>query len=218
MSASNARAAVKRRRKRSFRRKTLPKKRLILLLLTVLLLIVGVYYIFRHQERMQYLRYPLRHEELIISCADQFGLQPWHVAAVIRCESSFRDEATSEVGAMGLMQLMPDTGEWIAGKFDEEASFTADRLYEPETNIKYGCWFLSWLMNRYEGDRALATAAYHAGHGKVDAWLADPDVSPDGKTIPKIPYQSTGTYVGRVLEACEKYQELYDFSGSDRND
>lgn len=110
------------------------------------------------------------------------------------------------------MQIMPSTGEWLAGKFDEEDVYTDDSLYVPETNLKYGCWYLNWLMQRYGGDRTLVTAAYHAGHGTVDGWLNDPAVSLDGKTLNTIPYSSTNTYVERVLRACEKYQELYDFS------
>jgi len=132
----------------------------------------------------------------------------------VRCESSFRSDAVSYAGAMGLMQIMPDTGEWLAGKFDEKQGYTSDVLYQPETNLKYGCWYLNWLMKRYEHDRTLATAAYHAGHGTVDRWLADPSVSSDGKTLSHIPYDSTRTYVARILKACQKYQELYDFTAS----
>ena len=214
MNPAPSRTMVRRSKKRS-RRKSLLKKWLITGILAAALIAAGVYYLTWHQTQMQYAQYPLRYEELIVAHAEAFDLEPWHVAAVIRCESSFRETATSNVGARGLMQLMPDTGAWIAGKFDEEDVYTDDSLYTPELNIKYGCWFLQWLMTRYDGDRTLVTAAYHAGHGTVDKWLADPEISPDGKTLPEIPYESTRLYVGRVLKACEKYQELYDFSGND---
>lgn len=213
MNMNEAPASMKRSKKRSLRRQNRLPGLLIVLLLTAVLIAAGVYYAGKYREHMNYVQYPLRYEELIVSNASEFGLEPWHVAAVVRCESSFRETATSEAGARGLMQIMPDTGEWLAGKFDEESVYTADLLYEPEVNLKYGCWYLGWLMNRYGGDRTLVTAAYHAGHGTVDKWLADPAVSPDGKTLSVIPYSSTGTYVERVLKACEKYQELYDFSG-----
>ena len=215
---AGSRTAVRRSKKRSFRKGMSPKKRLTAVVLSILLLAAGIYYISWHRTQMQYMQYPLRYEELIVARAEEFGLEPWHVAAVIRCESSFRETATSNVGARGLMQIMPDTGAWLAGKFDEEDVYTDDSLYTPEVNIKYGCWFLQWLMARYDGDRTLATAAYHAGHGTVDKWLADPEISPDGKTIPEIPYDSTRTYVSRVLNACEKYQELYDFAGGESAD
>lgn len=199
--ASEKRAKQRRRRIR----------RLTVMLLIVLLTALSIYYVGQYQRDKEYLRYPLRHEQLIVRYADEFELQPWHVAAVVRCESSFRETATSEVGARGLMQIMPDTGGWLAGKFDEEDIFTADMLYQPETNVKYGCWYLNWLMGIYDEDLTLVTAAYHAGHGTVNKWLKDASVSPDGKTLQQIPYSSTRTYVQRVLTACEKYQTMYDF-------
>ncbi len=197
--------------KRRRRRRRRAAKWLTALLLVILLTAIGIYYTGQYLRDQEYLRYPLRHEELIVLNADEFSLEPWHVAAVVRCESSFREGATSEAGARGLMQIMPDTGKWISGKFDEKSIYNDDMLYQPETNLKYGCWYLRWLMERYSQDRTLATAAYHAGHGTVDKWLANPEISPDGKTLANIPYASTRTYVERVLTACEKYQELYDF-------
>lgn len=180
------------------------------------LLAAGVYFVGHYISRMEYARYPLRYEQQIIACAQEFELDPWHIAAVVCCESGFRPEAVSGVGARGLMQIMPDTGLWLAGKFDEEDSYTDELLFTPETNLKYGCWYLSWLLNRYGGDLTLTTAAYHAGHGTVDKWLADPGVSADGQTLGHIPYDSTDVYVKRVLAACEKYRELYSF-GADEN-
>lgn len=208
---------MRRSKKRSFRRKNPARRVLTALFLTAVLIAAGVYYIGVHQKNLAYAQYPLRYEALIVENAERFGLEPRHVAAVIRCESSFRKDVVSSVGAIGLMQIMPDTGQWLAGKFDEEESFTAELLYEPEVNIKYGCWFIGWLMDRYEGDRTLATAAFHAGHRTVDSWLEDPEISPDGKTLEHIPYSSTRTYVQRVLDACEAYGELYDFAVSDED-
>lgn len=217
MSIFRCRSALKRSKKRSYRRRSRLPGAAAAALLALVLIAAGVYYAGVHQRNVLYAQYPLRYKELIVENAERFELEPWHVAAVVRCESSFRETATSNVGAMGLMQIMPDTGLWLAGKFDEEDSFTDEMLYQPEINLKYGCWFLQWLMKRYEGDRTLATAAFHAGHRKVDEWLADPEVSPDGKTLEHIPYSTTRTYVERVLEACEIYQELYDFAVSDED-
>ena len=215
MSGRDVQATMRRARRRPRRRRKVSIPRLlIVLLLTAALIAAGVYYTGKYREHMAYLQYPLRFEELIVANAEEFGLEPWHIAAVVRCESSFRTDATSEVGARGLMQIMPETGLWLAGKFDEEDAYTDDSLYTAETNLKYGCWFLSWLMRRYDGDRTLATAAYHAGHGKVDQWLEDPELSPDGKVLSKIPYSSTAAYISRVETACGKYQELYDFSAA----
>ena len=197
--------------KKHARRRRRRIKWLTVILLTVLLIALGIYYVGQYRHDMEYLRYPLRHEQIIVRYADEFDLEAWHVAAVVRCESSFRETATSEVGARGLMQIMPDTGSWLAGKFAEKDIFNADMLYQPETNVKYGCWYLNWLMDIYDEDLTLVTAAYHAGHGTVNKWLKDASISPDGKTLSKIPYNSTRTYVERVLTACEKYRTMYDF-------
>ena len=206
-------SGLPRSKRRSYRRKR-PITRIVLIAVAAALLIaLGIFYIVQYQRNLVYAQYPLSYKELIVRMADEYGLEPWHIAAVIRCESSFNANATSGVGARGLMQIMPDTGEWLAGKFSESESFTPDSLYDPETNMKYGCWYLNWLMNKYGRDIVLATCAYHAGHGTVDKWLADSYVSPDGQTIDPemIPYASTQTYVTRILKACEKYEELYDY-------
>ena len=181
--------------------------------LAALLTVGGIIGIRRYKIKQTYRQYPLAYKETIVQMAKDFNLEPWHIAAVVRCESSFNAKATSGVGARGLMQIMPDTGEWLAGKFDEDDQFDPEWLYEPEYNLKYGCWYLSWLMDRYDGDITLATAAYHAGQTCVDGLLSDPSVSPDGKTIDvdSIPYPNTKTYVNRVLTACTKYKELYDY-------
>lgn len=189
--------------------------RLVIVLVCVLILsLVSLFYVGRYRETLRYRQYPLSYKELIVQTAADYSLEAWHVAAVIRCESSFNPEATSSVGARGLMQIMPETGRWLAGKFDEEDAFEEDWLYQPEISLKYGGWFLSWLMQRYDGDLVLATCAYHAGQGRVDGWLDDPAISADGKTIDvaNIPYDSTRTYVQRILTACEQYSALYDFS------
>jgi len=152
-------------------------------------------------------RYPMAYTDLIYRYAGENGLQPAHVAAVILAESSYRPDAVSSVNAQGLMQLLPSTAEWIAGKFDE--SYTEGCLFDPETNIKYGCWYLGYLMERFDGDLTCVTAAYHSGQGTVDKWLQDPQYSTDGKTLAVIPGSNAHTYVNRILEYYENYEEIY---------
>ena len=206
-------ASIPRAKRRNYKKKSPLARLLILIPCLALLIALAVFYIGRYQKELTYRQYPLAYKELIVEKANAFNLKPWHVAAVVRCESSFNPDATSNAGARGLMQIMPETGAWLAGKFGEEADFDPASLYDPEINLKYGCWFLNWLMERYDENVVLATCAYHAGHGTVDKWLSDPAVSPDGKTIDPavIPYASTKTYVSRILTAYDKYQELYDF-------
>ena len=151
--------------------------------------------------------YPLAYRDLIERYAAEYFLDPAHVASVIYCESSFRPDALSPAGAMGLMQLMPDTGRWIAGQLGETCS--EDCLYEPETNIRYGCWYLKFLMDRYGGNMRNAVAAYHAGQGKVDEWLQNPEYSPDGEALEVTSSDATNTYVNRVLSNYDYYSTVY---------
>lgn len=155
--------------------------------------------------------YPMEYVDIIRANAAEQGLDPAYAAAIILAESSYNPNAVSSVNAQGLMQIMPDTGEWIAGKFDE--TYTEGCLFDPQTNVKYGCWYLGYLLRRFDGDMKCSTAAYHSGQGKVDQWLKDPACSPDGRTLDVIPGSNADTYVKRVLEYYEKYDELYAAQG-----
>ena len=126
---------------------------------------------------------------------------------MIHCESSNDQDAKSGAGAVGLMQLMPDTGEWIAKKLSIE-SYTDELLLQPSVNIRMGCWYLRFLLDRYDENRDLALAAYNAGHGNVDKWKADPSIFKDGKFV-DIPFPATEQYLKRVQLAYEKYKALY---------
>lgn len=158
-------------------------------------------------NRSEWARYPVLYRDEITSAADENGLPAPFVAAVIMAESSYDPGAVSQVGAMGLMQIMPDTGEWIAGKLGETYDQTA--MFDAGTSIRYGAWYLGFLMARYDGDVTCATAAYHAGQGTVDGWLQDPAYSLDGKTLYGIGYDSTAKYVKRVLDLYDYYQKAY---------
>lgn len=141
--------------------------------------------------------------------AAQYNLQPAFVMAVIRNESSFRTNAESGVGARGLMQLMPDTAEWIAGKLDDDG-YTFDRMWDAENNIRYGCWYLNYLSRLFRGDAVLVSAAYHAGQSTVTQWLSDPAKSSDGVTlnVDRLSDGPTKQYVGRVTQTYGIYQTL----------
>ena len=152
-------------------------------------------------------RYPMEYESTIRLCARLNDIPPAYVASVILAESSYDPQAVSSVNAQGLMQLLPSTAEWIAGRLGE--TYAEGCLFNPETNIRYGCWYLGFLMQRYHGDMRLSSSAYHAGQGNVDKWLQNPEYSPDGVTLAVIPYDTTDTYVQRVLRYYEKYAELY---------
>ncbi len=151
--------------------------------------------------------YQLVYPNQIRQYAEEFALDPYLVAAVIHCESGNRADAVSPKGAIGLMQVMPQTGFWIAEKLDVQ-DFETDMLKQPDLNIRFGCWYLSFLSKRFDSDRRLMLAAYNAGHGKVEQWLADETIVQDGE-IKAFPYEETQNYVERVQRAYEKYKKLY---------
>ena len=161
-------------------------------------------------EAAERAQHPLEYAGLITQYALAQGLDPALVSAVILCESSFNPQAESRLGARGLMQLMEDTAGWVAHKLDEDdASYSFDRLYDPETNIRFGTWYLGYLSRRFGGDATKIVCAYHAGQGNVDAWLKNPAYSSDGVTLNVIPTQDTSTYASRVLRARDVYRKYY---------
>ena len=154
--------------------------------------------------------FPLSYRPIIEEYAAANNLNPAFVSAIIRNESSFQPRAESGVGARGLMQLMPDTAEWIAGKL-KISGYSFERMYDPESNIRFGCWYLQYLSGLFRGDPVCVACAYHAGQGQVIAWLSDSRYSSDGSTLDlsKMAEGPTKNYAGRILKAYGIYQELY---------
>ena len=149
---------------------------------------------------------PEQYVSAIKASADEYSVPETLIFAVIRTESKFKSDAISEAGAVGLMQMKPDTFFWLSGKTGEDFS-DENLLYNPEISIKYGTYYLSWLYSRY-GSWETALAAYNAGHGKVDEWLGNSEYSKNG-TLTHIPFKETREYVEKVSKAKEIYSELY---------
>ena len=154
--------------------------------------------------------YPLYYTEAIRKNASEYHLSPALVAAVIRNESSFRPAVKSPVGACGLMQLMPETAEWIAGKLHMD-HYSFEMMEDPETNIRFGCWYLNYLSSLFNSDPWCVVCAYHAGQGEVSSWLANPLYSSDQKTLNRnnLPEGPTKQYAGRVTRDYGIYQAKY---------
>ena len=148
--------------------------------------------------------YPIRYEEEVNNYAAKYHVEPALVEAVIRVESKFNEQAVSESGAVGLMQIMPETGEWIAHQLNEEYG----DLQERDRNINYGAWYLAELTTEFGGNKVLALAAYNAGRGTVWDWIEEFSWDKDFEDIEKIPYKETKEYVKKVLISYEKYKEL----------
>lgn len=151
--------------------------------------------------------YPLHYENYIIKYSAEYNLDPFLVASVIREESRFYKSAESPKGARGLMQITPPTGEWIAGQMGID-NYEVDMLYDPEVNIRFGCWYLDNLRNQF-GDMKLVIAAYNGGRGNVTKWLMNKDYSRDGRELHHIPFKETRNYVIKVEKSYKIYQLLY---------
>ncbi len=159
---------------------------------------LGVYVLETEPRWYERLRYPLRYEEIIVGHAGNYRLQPQLLAAVIYQESKFHADARSSSGAVGLMQLLPQTGQGIADRTGGKR-WKPDDLLNPELNIRYGSWYLRHLLDKYD-DEALALAAYNAGQANVDEWRAHGG---------GIRFAETRHYVERVRELKNVYARAY---------
>jgi len=171
--------------------------------LSVLVLVAaaGAAFAYVHQRSPAWyerLRYPLSYEHIVVGHARNYELDPALLAAVIYRESRFHADARSSSGAIGLMQLLPDTAKGIAIHTGGSRFRVAD-LYDPEINVRYGSFYLRRLLTKYD-DTRLALAAYNAGQANVDSWLAQ------GKDIE---FPETREYVDAVLETRDVYAHAY---------
>lgn len=145
------------------------------------------------------IRFPTPHKTPVMQSADKHGVDPAWVYGVIRRESAFSDSVRSSAGAIGLMQLMPKTAQYIGRKIGiRKTSYRV--LTEPKSNIELGSAYLSYLYKKYDGNRVLATAAYNAGPNRVDAWMPKDRFLPADQWIDSIPFSETRAYVKAVLE------------------
>lgn len=149
--------------------------------------------------------YPLSYEEQIVSSSSSRGLDPYLVAAVIRIESDWDPQAVSHAGAQGLMQLMPATAQDMVRKgLVDGSKYSSDDLLDPDTNIEFGCAYLSYLLSYFNGSTDKAIDAYNGGMGNVDDWTQEEGLLHNAITFPE-----TQAYLVRVKMAKERYQELY---------
>lgn len=151
--------------------------------------------------------YPVQNKRTVEYYSNEYGLDPLLVYSVIKVESKFNPYATSPKGAKGLMQITPSTGKYLAGLIGDK-DYSDNILYENETNIKYGCYYLSKLLNDFEGDMVLALAAYNGGEGNVRRWLENHE-GEEKFSIEDIPFEETRSYVKKVNQNYSMYRFLY---------
>jgi soluble lytic murein transglycosylase len=148
--------------------------------------------------------FPLHYQTEIAQAAGEYGQDPYLVAAMVRTESGFDAQAESPAGAVGLMQLIPSTAEWVVSKSDRWSSGSGPDLRAPADNLDLGVWYLNYLGEIYGAGSMAALAAYNAGLGHVDDWIAAAG-GLEVFDITDIPYPETKQYVERV----EHYRDLY---------
>ncbi|MCA0754821.1 lytic transglycosylase domain-containing protein [Paenibacillus sp. N4] len=180
------------------------KKRVLLFLLLGLLTIL-----FLKSHWLATWMYPVYYKEDIRASASNYGVEPHLVAAVIRSETNFRTGKDSRKGALGLMQIMPDTATWVVQKagFKE---VTEDMLrHRADVSIEVGSWYLNSLMDQFDDNKIAAVAAYNAGPGNVKKWLDTGVWDGELDNVKKIPFGETRHYVQRVIYYYNKYKDLY---------
>jgi soluble lytic murein transglycosylase len=185
------------------------RRRLILLATVVLSAIAATFVLSPWADKaVKEVTLPLRHDDVIRQQAADKRLDASLIAGVIYVESRFRDQ-TSHAGAKGLMQLMPETADYIASK-SGGTEFEQGDLANPQINISYGAWYLRYLQQKYHGNVILTLAAYNAGEGKVDQWWREAaDRGESFRVAHHIPFAETREYVTKVLDARRSYRREY---------
>lgn len=186
--------------------KSKKKNGILFLFIFLILTIVGLAFLPNYILKKLY---PIGFTEYVEQYAEEYDMDKHFIYAVIYAESRFDPNAVSHLGASGLMQLMPDTFDWIKYRMKDtrELSYEKD-VFDPEINIQYGTYLLSLLLEEF-GDRDVAVMAYHAGRGNVQKWLDNSKYSDDGKNIHTIPYEDTKKYVNSINKAYKIYARLY---------
>jgi soluble lytic murein transglycosylase len=174
----------------------------------IILCIIIIALVFLNYKGVLKIFYPLYYKESIFTYAEEYNLDPYLIAAIIRVESKFRKDATSKSGARGLMQVIPATGEWIAEELGMK-NFNIDLLYDPELNIKFGSWYLAHLNKVFSNDITLVIAAYNGGQGNVNRWLELEEWNGKHSDSHQIPFPETRSYVQKAMKTYRKYQWLY---------
>ena len=170
--------------------------------------VISAYSLFQSDSFQKQYFYPFSYQEAVYRYSERNQLDPYLVASVIYSESKFINIARSPKGAMGLMQMMPDTAEWVAKQIDYP-HFEVSKLNDPEISIRFGTWYLASVKKEFGGNEVLMLAAYNAGRGNVKAWMNQYGWTANFQDIEQIPFKETREYVRQVLRNRQRYQLLY---------
>ncbi len=154
------------------------------------------------------LLYPLKYQEQVYNYSKEFGIDPHLVFAIVKAESNFDKYAVSPKEAKGLMQITDKTAIWAAQEMGIR-DFSPANLFDPDINIRIGCWYLNRLRKEFNGNMVLAITAYNGGSGRVQEWLKNKELSATGEFLEKIPFAETDKYVERVLMEYKIIKYIY---------
>ena len=178
-----------------------------IIILGILIGIVASIFNYRNIEKNILKKFYMKeYEEYVEKYSNEYNVDSDLIFAIIKAESNFDKEAVSNKEAKGLMQLMYPTAVEVAKILDLEID--EEKVLEPEYNIMLGTKYMSMLFNKYQ-NTGLALAAYNAGSGNVDKWIAEGTISADGDNIENIPYKETNNYVRKILRDYQIYKEIY---------
>ncbi|MGO4346024.1 lytic transglycosylase domain-containing protein [Paenibacillus sp. MCAF9] len=180
------------------------KKRVLLVLLLGLLMIL-----FLKSDWLAEWMYPVHYKEDIRASASNYGVESHLVAAIIRSESNFQTGKESKKGALGLMQIMPDTAAWVVQKAGFQAVTDDMLMNRADVSIEVGAWYLRSLNQQFDQNKIAAIAAYNAGPGNVRKWLDSGTWDGTIESVKEIPFGETRHYVQRVIYYYNKYKDLY---------
>ncbi|EXX89526.1 lytic transglycosylase [Paenibacillus darwinianus] len=182
----------------------LRKKRVLLALCAALLALL-----FINSSWIGRLMYPIRYSEDITVSAENNDVDPYLVAAIIRTETNFRTGKVSSKGALGIMQIMPETAQWIIERAEFSNVSLDDIRERADVGIELGAWYLHSLYKQFGGNPVAAVAAYNAGPGNVRGWLNKGVWDGRSETSDTIPFGETRHYVQRVMYYYNKYKTIY---------
>lgn len=187
------------------------KKKIIISVVCIIVASVAIGFIYDSvMNRAEAKDYPRKYSEFVEKWAKAYGVPEYVVYSVIKAESDFDPDTVSSADAVGLMQIRAaetsNTFEYIAGMVGDR--YDPSLHFDPNTNIKYGTYYLSYLYKKFD-NWSTVFAAYNGGEGNVSKWLKDPTCSLDGKTLYRIPFSETDKYVKKVNGYCKAYRRLY---------
>lgn len=181
-------------------------KKSIIILSVIIILGSACYF---EGGRIKAFLYPRKYSVYVEKYSKEYNLDENFVYSIIKAESKFNPKALSHKGAKGLMQIADITRDWAIVELDLDENID---IYDPETNIMIGCWYLNRLYKEF-GDTDLVIAAYNGGSGNVSKWLADEKYSEDGEKLHIIPFDETDKYVKKVNRNYEQYNKIYGKKG-----